>query len=115
MSYSETRLIHSIPVEWAFEKSVLNHKQSLERNSLTFNCRFMTQNIWLQLSKPTNFIGNYNDTEQITYKRSCFIQKMYLLLLLYAARHTIISPLKVQDLQLRLLLFTTNQILNPKN
>ena len=91
MCNNATQLIHSIPVDLAFEKSALKHKQSLEKNSLTFNCRFMTHNIWLQLSKPTNFIGNYNGTEQITYKRSCSIQKMHLLLLLYAARHTIIS------------------------
>jgi hypothetical protein len=75
----------------------------------------MTRNIWLQLSNPTNFIGNKNGTEQITYKRNCSIQKMYLLQMLYAARHTIISPSKVQDPHLRLPLFTTNQILNLKN
>lgn len=65
----------------------------------------MTQIIWLQLSKPTNFIGNYNGTGQITYKRNCFIQKMYLLLLLYAARHTLISTSKAKRLLLRLPLF----------
>ena len=89
-------------------------KQSLGKNSLTYNCRFMTHNVWLQLSKSANFIGNYENAEPITY-RNCFIPKMYLLLLLYAAWHTIISPSKIQRLHLLLPLFITKLILNLKN
>lgn len=113
MSYNATHLIHRIPVDpltgsaavpicqastfvqkapsrnKRFRNLFAKDKRLLEKISLTFNCSFMTQNIWLQLSKPTNFIGNYYGAEQITY-HSCFIQKMYLLPLLYAARHTLI-------------------------
>src|SRR5574338_266124 len=88
--YQPGAFIWQMPGQYKIAGSLfLKHKQSLEKNSLTFNCSFMTQNIWLQSSKPTNFIGNYYGAEQITY-HSCFIQKMYLLPLLYAARHTLI-------------------------
>lgn len=74
----------------------------------------MTKNIWWQLANPTNFIGNYDAIDPIIKKNS-FFRTMQLLLLLYAARHTLIFISKGQYPVLRFHLLQLTRFLILKN
>lgn len=71
---------------------------------LTFNCRFMTQNTLMQSPNPTTFIGNYA-YKQCTHNNNLHFG-MYLLLLLYAARHITVSTQSPCPLPFNFLLLT---------